>query len=173
MKRFLVGSVGVLILVLALSGSAQAKCGIGCLNGKVRKLSASLARAEKTIAAQGQTIAAQGQTIAAQGEAIAAQAQTTTKVNSLYSCLAEVPITEYGDPLGEFGYVFRFENEEKHEPEEVETSALDVTFEGGEVGAWFLIDLCNTAETASTHAASGVFAPAAGAQHRLMRPRVR
>lgn len=170
MKKLLVVSVASLVLVLAFSGSAEAKCKLGCLSGKIKGLGRSLAKAEQTVAALSQTVAQQGQTIAAQSTVINEQTQAFKQVRATFSCLADVPVTEFGDPLGEFGYVFRFENEAKAE-EEVETSALDVPFQGEEVDAWFVIDRCNTAETASAQAAGALSALAD--PHSLLQPLAR
>jgi len=137
MKKALMVTAALLVLVLAFAGSADAKCGVGCLNHKLSKLSKSLKKAEEAIAAQSQTIAQQSQALAA---ANGAQAQTAKEVKTLYSCLNEVPMLELGDPGGSFGYVFRFE--EKGTPQEVETSAVDFAFPGDPVDAWVLSDSC-------------------------------
>src|SRR3954454_1999208 len=149
MKRVLVITGALLVLMLAFAGSAEAKCGIGCLNHKVKKLTASLKKAEEAITAQSQTIVQQGQALTA---ANGAEAQTAKEVKALYTCFGEVPLSQYGEPDKKIGYLF------ETEPATVEpTTALDVAFEGEPVGAWFIADLCNTAETASVQAAHSVF----------------
>ncbi len=163
MKKVLVGSLAAMFLVFAFAGSAQAKCGDGCLNRKIVRLSKRLGQAEKTIKAQAQTIAqqsqaitGQGQTIAAQGQAINGQSQATKKVESfLFGCVFEAPLSVYGDPEGSFGYLFDTETET------IKTSALDVTAEGDFIEAWALFDGCNP-ETVLSSSASG--APAASGQ---------
>jgi uncharacterized coiled-coil protein SlyX len=178
MRRALIALTAVLAISLVFSGGAQAKCSLTCLNHRVRQLSSGLIKAEKTIAAlsktvtqQGQTIAAQNQTIAGQGAALAGLTQAAKFVKSLEACLREVPISEFGEIGGPFGYLFQFENEAE-ELETEPTTALDVPFEGEFVGAWFLIDRCNTAETASVNAASAI-APRATDPRALPQPQRR
>lgn len=162
MRKALVALAAVLVLSLVFSGGAQARCSLTCLNHRVKQLSSGLIKAEKTIAAlsktvtqQGQAIAAQNQAIAGQGAAIAALTQAAKFVKSLQTCLFEVPITEYGDPQEEVGYLFQLFNE-SHTLETLPTTALDVPFEGEPVGAWFLIDGCNSATTATVKTASAL-----------------
>lgn len=154
MKKIPVVAVALLVLVLAFTGSADAKCGVGCLNHKISKLTKSLKKAEEAIAAQSQTIAQQSQALTV---ANGAQAQTVKEVRALYTCFAEIPLADFGEPKKEIGYVF------KTGPATTEvTTALDVPEEGEEVGAWFIADLCNTKETASVQAAHSVFPGATG-----------
>jgi uncharacterized coiled-coil protein SlyX len=159
MRRVLVALAAVLILTMSLgfATGAQAKCSVTCLNNRVKQLANGLIKAEKTIASlsktvsqQAQTIASQGQTISQQNQAIGGFGQTREKVDALYECLFEVPITEYGNPEEEEGYLY------KTETETLPTTALDVPFEGEPVGAWFLIDGCNPATTASVKATSAL-----------------
>lgn len=162
MRKVLVVSLVGVFAVLAFAGSAQAKCGDGCLNRKIVRLSKRLGQAEKTIKAQAQTIAqqsqaiaSQGQTIAAQGQAIGKQGQTTKEVESfLFGCVFEAPLSVYGDPEGDFGYLF------DNETETIKTSALDVTAEGDFIEGWALFDGCNP-ETVFNPAASGTSATSA------------
>lgn len=73
-------------------------------------------------------------------------------MRGLFNCLAEVPVTQYGDPNQTFGYQF---NSGDGSPI-FGTSALDITQQvGGSVGAWFLIDRCNKKATRSTARAAG------------------
>jgi tagatose-1,6-bisphosphate aldolase non-catalytic subunit AgaZ/GatZ len=164
MKKTLMVTAALLVLVLASAGSADAKCGVGCLNHKLSKLSKSLKKAEEAITAQSQTIAQQSQALAM---ATGAQAQTGKEVKALYTCFGEVPLAEYGEPKEKIGYLF------ETKPGTVEqTTALDVPFEGEEVGAWFIADLCNTAETASAQAAHSVFPTAGGLSGLLSQTRL-
>jgi uncharacterized coiled-coil protein SlyX len=172
MKKLLVASLAALVLALAFSPGAEAKCSVTCLNNKVKGLANALIKAQKTIAAQGQAItelsrkataqeqkvAGQGQAISGQGGAINAQAQAIKQVNSTLGCLFEAPLTEYGEPEGPFGYVFQFENEAE-ELETIPTTALDVTYPEDPVGGWALFDGCNTTNTASAVSSSAI-APA-------------
>jgi hypothetical protein len=160
MKRVLVATGVALALCLAFAGGAQAKCSVTCLNHRVTQLTTAVIKDEKKIASlsktvsqQGQAITAQNQTITAQGTAIAGLTQGAKFVESLAECLFEVPLNQYGEP-GTEGYLY------ENATETFRTTALDVVPEGEKVGAWFLIDGCNTATTASVNAASAL-APAA------------
>ncbi len=177
MKKVLVGSLAAMLVVLAFAGSAQAKCGDGCLNRKIVRLSKRLGQAEKTIKAQAQTIsqqsqaiAGQGQTIAAQGQAIGKQGQTTKEVESfLFGCVFEAPLSVYGDSEGNFGYLF------DNETETIKTTALDVTDEGDFIEAWALFDGCNpetvlSSSAGGTPSASGTLGETSGELGDLLRP---
>lgn len=159
MKRVLVTAIALLALALAFTGSAEAKCGVRCLNQQVKKLAKGLQKAEQTIATQGRAIALQGQTITQQSQAIATlrneAGDAGKKVNALYSCLAEIPLTQYGEPEGPLGYIFKYENEAELF-EEIPTTALDATYAGDVVGGWALFDECNTATTVSGAAAGAL-----------------
>ena len=125
MKKLLMASLAALVLALAFSPGAEAKCNVACLGHRVNGLTTALIKAQKTIAAQGKTITAlsskvaaqeqkvssQGQAISSQGGAINAQGQAIGKVNSTLGCLFEAPLTQYGEPEGPVGYLFEFENE--------------------------------------------------------------
>lgn len=147
MKRALLALVAILVLSLGLGASAQARCGVTCLNHRVRQLSNGLIRAQRTISSLKQTVGQQGETIAAQQQAIGGLGETGKKVDALYECLFEVPISRYGVPEEEEGYLY------ENATETFPTTALDVAFEGDFVGAWFLIDGCNPFETARLKAA--------------------
>lgn len=162
MRRALVALAAVLVVSLGAGASAQAKCGVTCLNHRVGQLSNGLIRADKKIATLSKVVAQQEQTIAGLGP-------IGKKVDALYECLREVPISEYGEPGGPFGYIFQFENE-LNELETEPTSALDVPFKGEFVGAWFLIDGCNTAETAAVKSARALLPPAPDLDSLLVRP---
>jgi hypothetical protein len=156
MKKALVVSAALLVLGLAFTASADARCGVGCLNHKVKKLTAGLKKAEEAIAAQGQTIAQQAQALTAANGALA---RTAKEVTSLFTCLGEIPLSEFGEPKKGIGYVF------ETAPATTElTTALDLTEEGEEVGAWFIADVCNTGETAAIGAARNVFPAVIGLQ---------
>jgi len=157
MRRALLALVAVLALSLGLGASAQATCSITCLNHRVRQLSSGLIRAQRTISSLKRTVSQQGQTIAAQQQAINGLGETGKKVDTLYACLFEVPISQYGVPEDEEGYVYETPTEE------FPVTALDVTEEGDFVGAWFFIDGCNPEETAGIGTAkmARALAPAA------------
>jgi uncharacterized coiled-coil protein SlyX len=158
MRRVLLTTAAILALGTAFAGTAQARCGVSCLNRKVKQLSSALIKNEKTIASlsktvaqQGQTIAAQTQTINQQSAAINALAGAAKFATLLEKCLFEVPLNRYGDPAADEGYLYETLTET------FKTTALDVVEEGEGVGAWFLIDGCNPLETASIKAAARRF----------------
>jgi len=162
MKRMSVALGAALVLSLAMSGGAQARCSATCLNHKVRQLSSGLIKAEKTIAALSKTVAQQGQQISVLNQTVAAQGATVNGLAGaakfatlLEKCLYEAPFTEYGDPEGTFGYHYNTGTEE------IETSALDITEEGGPIDAWFIFDACNPQTTLSINGTGGVFPRAA------------
>lgn len=168
MRRALLALVAVLVLSGGFSTSAQATCSVTCLNHRVRQLGNGLIRAQRTISSLKQTVGQQGQTIAAQQQALGGLSETGKKVDTLYECLFEVPITEYGVPEEEEGYLYETLTET------FPTTALDVPFEGEFVGAWFLIDGCNFEETAvvGTAKATRALAPATDLRT-LMQPQRR
>jgi len=155
MRRALLALTAALALSLGLGSSAQATCSVTCLNHRVKQLSSGLIRAQRTISSLKRTVSQQGQTISAQQQAIGGLSETGKKVDTLYECLFEVPITEYGVPEEEEGYLY------ENATETFPTTALDVPFEGEFVGAWFLIDGCNFEETAGikTAGAAKALAP--------------
>jgi uncharacterized coiled-coil protein SlyX len=148
MRRVPIALAAVLVLTTSLgfATGAQARCSATCLNHKVKQLASALIKTEKTVASLSKTVVQQGQTIAQQSQTISGLSQVDKKVSTLFECLFEVPITEFGRPEVEEGYLY------KTETETLPTTALDVPFKGEPVGAWFLIDGCNTAETASVGA---------------------
>lgn len=156
MRRALLLLTAILALSLSLSASAQAKCSVACLNHKVKQLSNGLIRAQRTISSLKQTVGQQGTTIAAQQQQIAGLGEVGKQVGTLFECLYEVPITQYGWPEEEEGYLY------ETLIETFPTTALDVTEEGGFINAWFLIDGCNFEETAVLKGkAARALAPAA------------
>jgi hypothetical protein len=177
MKKLPVASITALVLVLAFSASADAKCNTNCLNRKVKALAGGLAKAQQTITAQSQTIAQLSQKVSEQGQALTAHAgainqqiKAVNQVNESLNCLVEAPLTQYGEPEGPYGYLFQFENEAEV-LETIPTTGLDVTYEGDEVGAWALFDGCNGSKNPSA-ASSSALAPASGLS-RLARPQAR
>jgi uncharacterized coiled-coil protein SlyX len=173
MKKLLVASLAALVLALAFSAGAEAKCDLTCLNHRVKALGTALTKAQKTIAAQSQAIgalnqkvaaqeqkvSAQGQAISGQGSAIGAQGQAIKQVNSALDCLFEAPLTQYGEPEGPYGYIFQYEDEETEELKTFPTTGLDVTYEGDFVSGWALFDGCNTTEFLSSTASRSAIAP--------------
>jgi len=158
--------IAALVLGLGLSPGAQAKCSVACLNHRVKQLSNGLTKAEKTISSLSRTVSAQGQTIAQQQQALAGLGAVGKKVDSLFECLFEVPVTQFGVPEKEEGYLY------KNLTETVPITALDVPYEGEPIGAWFLIDGCNTIETAGVKAAKALLPPAPNLRT-LLQPRSR
>jgi hypothetical protein len=161
MRRVLVALAAVLAMSLCLTAGAQARCGSACLNHRVKQLSTGLIKAERKIASLTQTVSQQGQTIAGQQQAIAGLGQIGKKVDTLFECLFEVPLSQFGEPEEEEGYLY------ENATETFPTTALDVPFEGESVGAWFLIDGCNSSTTASVQGARALAPRAAGLRARL------
>jgi hypothetical protein len=138
-KLILLIASAAVVIALAGASSADAKCGIKCLNKKVNGLSRQLSQAQATINQQSQQIA-----------------QSNQGLSELQNCLAEAPLTDYGDVAGSFGYVF--DNDGAGGDPTFFTSALDITSTGDAVNAWFLFDSCNTTTTASATAAKSAIA---------------
>ena len=150
----MVATAAALILTagLGFATGAQAKCSVTCLNRKVKQLSSALIRAEKAIVSLSKTVTQQGQVI----NGLAAQnAQTKT----IFECLFEAPVTQYGDSGGAFGYLFDTGTET------VDTTALDITEKGDPIDAWFIFNAC---ETQTTLALSGGAGPFPGAKGSLL-----
>jgi hypothetical protein len=63
--------------------------------------------------------------------------------NAFLNCEADIPLRQYGDSAGTFGYEFS-----NDEVSTIFTTALDVTASGDDVGAWFIINTCNTTNPA-------------------------
>jgi hypothetical protein len=78
------------------------------------------------------------------------------ELQTLVGCLAEVPLSQYGDPSGTFGYVFN----PSGGGTTFNTTALDVTITGDPVGGWALFDGCNRTKTAAGIRRSQGIAPA-------------
>jgi uncharacterized coiled-coil protein SlyX len=163
MKKLLAVSLATLALTLAFSTGAEATCNVTCLNHRVSSLGTALIKAQKKIAAQGQTIADLSQQVSAQNQVISSQQNAVKKATSAIACMFEVPISEYGEPEEGEGYLY------ENSTETFQTTALDVPFKGEFVGAWFLIDGCNTATTASVQSASAL-APRATNLRTLLQP---
>ena len=94
----------------------------------------------------------------AQGVKLANLSRT---LGGVLGCLAEGPITSYGDPSGTFGYAF--DNNDGLGP--FLTSGIDWTTSGDPVDGWALFDICN----GSTTARSG-HGPSSGKFPQLTRP---
>jgi hypothetical protein len=86
--------------------------------------------------------------------AVAVNARQTRRLNNhqaLFNCEEIVPLSQYGDPAGSAGYEFN----DGTNPTFF-TTALDVTAEGDTVGAWFIVDACETATTPRASLPRGV-----------------
>ena len=149
MRRIVVALTALLVLSLGFGPEAEAKCSVSCLNHRVMQLSNGLTRAEKKIASLKQTVSQQGQTIASQQQALGALGEVGKKVDALYTCLFEVPVTQFGAPEEE-GYLY------ENATETFKTTALDVPYEGEPISFWTLIDGCNTTATAGVNARSAL-----------------
>ncbi len=64
------------------------------------------------------------------------------KVSGLLKCLGEVPLSRYGEEQGPSGYVFNLNAPEG--PTTLTTTALDITYPKDPVGAWVLVNVCNS-----------------------------
>jgi hypothetical protein len=157
MKKLLAASLATLALTLAFSAGAEAKCNVTCLGHRVNSLSTALTKAQKKIASQGKAIATLSQQVSVQEQAISGQASAVKKTTAALACIFEVPLTEYGEPEGPFGYIFQYENEAE-ELETFPTTALDATYPGDFVSGWGLFDGCNKSEVAAT-TSLGALAP--------------
>ena len=80
-----------------------------------------------------------------------------TKVNALESalnCLAEAPVTQYGDPAGSFGYWYTSSG---LVDDGFPTSGMDFTTEGDPVSVFMIVDGCAAKSAAKSGNASHVF----------------
>ena len=146
MKRLVLIALAAALTVLASGTSAQAGCNTAkCLNKKIRTLSTQVTQLQQTVTQQAATIQ-----------------QTQQGLNTVVNCLAEAPLTQYGDPAGDFGY--QFDNNQSPTVEDIiGTTALDVTQPTDTVDGWALFDACNTTTTASASATRSSIAPSSGA----------
>jgi hypothetical protein len=146
-KLLLLSLAGIGVLFLAPAGSAEGACKLKCLNKKVNNLSRQLAQAEATISQQNQQINAQTQRINGNTQAL----------DNLIGCLAEAPLTQYGDPPDD-GYVF------DQGMTTFNTTALDLTESGDPIGGWALFDACNpqTVANVAGQASANAIAPQTG-----------
>jgi hypothetical protein len=80
-------------------------------------------------------------------------------INTLSSCLMELPVSEFGSPVGTYGYVYNNGTGSMY------TTALDVPAGSTTVNNWVMYDSCNTQVLASVRRAhsmgDGVFGPIA------------
>jgi hypothetical protein len=121
MRKF-AGAVAVAAF-LALCGSAQATCGVSCLNHKVKSLTTALHKAERLIN------------------------NNAAVFNRFVSCVGESALTLYGDPSGHtFGYVY---DPGPTGPGTFDTGAIAPTQVGTPVDEWGLFDTCNKSSSPS------------------------
>ena len=108
-------------LAIAAPAGATANChGWQCVNRQLTTLQAQVKAADQVVLADNQAL------------------------ESLATCIKELPVSDYGGN-GSGGYVFDNTGAGTY----IETSALDVTQSGDPVGAWFMVDACNSQQTAS------------------------
>lgn len=179
----------ILGATLLFASSAQARCNTSCLNHKIAALQTKVTQLTRTVKTEnaalstlsGRLTSLSG-TVAGQGGSLSglsgslnglsgkvdslsgsltslsgkvdSLSGTVTSAGQLLACIGEVPVTEYGDPAGSFGYSY-FDGMTSFD-----TTALDITAPGDPVGAWSVIDSCNTTPTASP-AARGILGPEA------------
>jgi hypothetical protein len=168
------------VLVIAgatflLAGSADAKCNTTCLGhkitslqhnvnqltGELKTLSGTLNGLAGTVSGQGTTlngltgtVSGQGATLNSLSGNVNSLAGTVATQGKKLACFTEVPVTQYGDPSGRFGYSFTSDGVTFFN-----TTALDLTAPGDTVGAWALVDSCDTTTTA-TAAVRGILGSA-------------
>ena len=86
----------------------------------------------------------------------------TRFIGSLANCLSEIPVTQYGNPNGTYGYMY---NPGASVGPAYDTTALDITNHGTPVSAWLMYDKCNHTSAAQDHPAAdatgGPFGPIA------------
>ena len=118
--RKLAGALAV-VACLALCASAQASCGVSCLNHKVKSLTTALHKAEALIN------------------------YNAAVYNHFVNCVGESALTMYGDPNGHtFGYVYNSGGTTTFD-----TGAIAPTESGTPVAEWGLYDKCNTSSSPS------------------------
>lgn len=165
MRRFLCS--GAVLGLLAIVPAAQAKCGTSCLRQRVNHLTAqvnSLSGQLSSIEGQlgsinGELGSANGElgslngSVSSLGSRLTGDEGTLSTVNqfvgTLKNCLSEVPITDYGDPNGTFGYVY-----DQGGGSTFDTTALDATASGDSVSAWVLSDQCALASNPTASAST-------------------
>jgi hypothetical protein len=120
MRKILMGVLAAAIITLAVGASAQARPWAHCHNWScVNKHLNSL---HKTAA------------------------RTSRRVNHLLTCMAEAPLTQYGDPTGVGGgYLYR----PKDNSGGFTTAALDLTQPGDPASGRFLLDTCTGSSRAT------------------------
>lgn len=125
MRRFVCGAVAIAAL-MAVS-SAQA-CGTSCLRHRVSTLSGEVRSLEARVSSLSSRLGGDEATLSS----------VNGFVGTFNRCAKEVPLTQYGDPAGSFGYVW-----DDGTGSFFDTTAVDVTASGDPVGAWFITDTCN------------------------------
>jgi hypothetical protein len=68
------------------------------------------------------------------------------RVRTIFTCLQVAPVTRYGDPEQDAGYLFDNDTGDPNDP--FPTTALDITDPGDGISAWFVIDNCQTQDVA-------------------------
>lgn len=139
---------------LLLAGSAEAKCNTTCLGHKITSLQHKVNRLTGELNALSGTLNGLTGTVSGQGTTLNSLSETVATQGKKLACFTEVPVTQYGDPTGTFGYSFTSDGVTFFN-----TTALDLTAPGDSVGAWALVDSCNTTTTA-TAAVRGILGSA-------------
>jgi hypothetical protein len=120
LKKF-AGAV-VVAAFLVLCASAQATCGVTCLNHKIKTLTTALHKAERLID------------------------YNAAVFNRFVNCVGESALTEYGDEAGNtFGYVYNPGGGSGM----FDTGAIAPTQSGTTVNEWGLYDKCNKTSSPS------------------------
>jgi hypothetical protein len=167
MKRILIIGLTTSIVSVAMPAGAQAACGTACLRGKVSSLTREVKSLTTRVGSLSSTVSGLTTTVTGLGGTVGTLNTTVTGLGNVFTalhgqevtdegtistlqsydstlatCLAEAPVTEYGDPSGTFGYEY------DNGSATLDTTALDGTASGDPVSAWILYDQCNTTPTA-------------------------
>lgn len=155
MKRSLIAVALASAFAFVAAGPASASCKkISCVNGKISTLTSK----DNTLRSEVSTLTSEDNTLTSEVNTLTSEVNTLTPevsndhtvVGDFTSCFEELPITQYGDPAGTFGYEFSNDGATNFY-----TTALDATASGDAIGAWFLVDACNSQTTASTAHVAG------------------
>jgi outer membrane murein-binding lipoprotein Lpp len=128
MKRLLLGAF---VLAVITPASAQASCGMNCMNSRIRSLQVQVASLQGQVVRLERTVSSIGSYTA-----------------KLENCIHEAPVTDYGDgSTGTFGYVY-----DTGGGNYFDTTALDETAVGDPVSGWVLLDGCNSQTVGTSRA---------------------
>lgn len=159
MGRFALRVLGMtlVLFLLGMAGPFKSRgadrCHLACVAHKVTdlkrltlSLQTQLEEDEERIDQQGAAISAlreRNVALEATGASLtSAYSSLAQRFNGLTGCLGEIPLTRYGQPEGPSGYLFQVRGPLGLEL--LPTTALDISYDNSPVGAWTLVDVCNT-----------------------------